>query len=76
MTNIYIIVRDYRPGYRYGTIKTYKQNYALHPIISQIPTPVYQLTKIINQLITPYIPSKYSIKSTLEVIKILKKEEP
>lgn len=70
------IVGDYRPGYIYGTIKTHKPNYPLRPIISQIPTPVYHLTKYINQLITPYLPSKYSVKSTLEVIQILKSEKP
>ena len=38
------IIGDYKPGYLYGTVKIHKPNHPLRPIISQIPTPIYQLT--------------------------------
>ena len=43
-------IGDYKPGYLYGAVKTHKPNRPLRPIISQIPTPIYELTK--NK--TPY----------------------
>ena len=48
----------------------------LRPIISQIPTPIYELTKTINQLISPYLPNKYNIKSTHELIQVLHTIKP
>ena len=44
---------EYRPGYIYGTVKTHKPNNPLRPIISQIPTPVYETAKTLNSLISP-----------------------
>ena len=44
--------------------------------ISQIPTPIHQLTKTIKQLISPYLPSKYNIKSTHELIQVLHTIKP
>ena len=58
-------------GYLYGTVKIHKPYYPRCLIISQIPTTIYELTKTINQLITPYLPSKYNIKSAQELIQIL-----
>ena len=49
----------------------HKPNHRLYPILSQIPTLIYELTKTIKQLITPYLPSKYNTKSTHELIQIL-----
>jgi hypothetical protein len=43
----------------------------LRPIVSTIPTPTYDLSKIINNIIKPYMPNKYSISSTKEFIAIL-----
>ena len=57
-------------------IGDYKPNHPLRPIISQIPTPIYQLTKTIKQLISPYLPSKYNIKSTHELIQVLHTIKP
>ena len=65
------IVGDYKPGYLYGNVKTHKQNYPLRPIISQVLTPTYQLAKTLNSIITPYMPSKYSLKSTNEFIDLI-----
>ena len=66
----------YSPGYMYGNVKTHKQSCPLRPIISQIPTPTYKLSKQVNGIITPYMPSKYMIKSTDEFIEILKSTKP
>ena len=44
------IIGDYSPGYIYGGVKTHKPNSPLTPIISQIPTPEYQLSKKLNNL--------------------------
>ena len=65
------IVGDYTPGYVYGNVKIHKQGNPLRPIISQCPTPTYQLAKTINKIISPYIPNDYSIKSPSEFIDIL-----
>ena len=46
------IIGDYKPGYLYG----------------KIPTPIYEFTKTIKQLISPYLPGKYNMKSTDELI--------
>ena len=68
------IIGDYKPVYLYGTGKIHKPNHSLRPIISN--TPIYQLTKTIQQLISPYLPSKYNIKSTQELIQVLHTIKP
>lgn len=65
------IIGDYAPGYIYGNVKTHKANNPLRPIISQIPTPTYNLAKSLNKIISPYIPDQYSIRSTDDFIDIL-----
>ena len=65
------IIGEYTPGYLYMTVKIHKLNHPLRPIISQIYTPIYELTKTIKQLISPYLPSKYNIKSTHELMQVL-----
>ena len=45
------IIGDYKPGYLFGTVKIHKPNHLLHPIISQIPTPIYELRKTTKQFI-------------------------
>ena len=45
----------------------------LKPIISKIPTPTYEFSKIINTIIKPYIPNNFSIKSSEEFIEIIKR---
>ena len=70
------ITGDYKPGYLYRTVKIHKPNHLLRPIISQIPTPIYEFTKTIEQLIPPYLPSKYNIKSTHELIQVLHTIKP
>ena len=65
------IVGDYQPGYAYGNVKTHKPGNPLRPIISQIPTPTYQLAKTLNKVITPYIPNEYMLTSTNDFIDVL-----
>ena len=65
------IIRDHQPGYLYGNVKTHKVNCPLCPIISQIPTPTYNLAKSLNNIISPYIPSQYTVKSSAEFIYLL-----
>ena len=52
------ITGHYTPGYIYGNVKTHKPNKPLRPIISQIPTPTYNLAKQLNAIISPYIAAK------------------
>ena len=54
------IIVDYKLCYLYGTVKIQKPHYPLHPIKSEIPTLIHKYTKMINQLITPYLTSKYN----------------
>ena len=65
------IVGDYKPGYIYGTAKTHKPNNPLRPIISQIPTSTYELSKSINSIISPYIPNQFSLTSSDDFIDLI-----
>ena len=67
---------DFNPGYFYGNVKTHKAGNPLRPIISQIPTPTYTLAKQINAILTPYVPTTYSINSTKEFIDLIKINRP
>ncbi|XP_076031101.1 uncharacterized protein LOC143019348 [Oratosquilla oratoria] len=59
---------DFRPGYLYGNVKTHKIGNPLRPIISQIPTPTYQLAKRLNALLTPLVPADYCYRSSTEFL--------
>ena len=63
---------DYSPGYAYGNVKMHKKDKPLRPIISQVTTPTYKLAKRLNELLSPYVPAKYSLKSTEEFLDILR----
>ena len=39
------IIGEFSPGYIYGTVKIHKDGNPLRPIISQIPTPIYDIVK-------------------------------
>ena len=65
-------IGEFRPGYCYGNIKTHKPGNKLRPIISQIPTPTYQLAKKLEKLLAPYVPSQYCLKSATDFLDILK----
>ena len=64
-------VGDYAPGYLYGTVKTHKSNNPLRPVISQIPTPTYNLAKQLNCILSPYIPVEYTLKSSEEFLEVI-----
>ena len=64
----------YEPGYIYGNPKIHKRliNPPLRPIISQIGTVTYDVSKQLNNVITKYMPRKYTVQSTYEFITMLK----
>ncbi|XP_076053675.1 uncharacterized protein LOC143032678 [Oratosquilla oratoria] len=59
---------DFKPGYLYGNVKTHKPGNPLRPIISQIPTPTYNLAKFLNQLLTPLTPTQHSYVSSKDFL--------
>ena len=63
----------YEPGYVYGNPKIHKRliNPPLRPIISQIGTVTYDVSKQLNNIITKYMPRKYTVQSTYEFITML-----
>ena len=71
-----VISGEYSPGYAYGNVKIHKENKPLRPIISQIPSPLYNLSKRLNTILKPFIPAKYSLESTEEFIDILRVKKP
>ena len=62
----------------YGNCKIHKNIYdpPLRPIISQIPAPTNDIAKFLNNIIEPYHQVKYSIKSTEELLELLKVTQP
>ena len=66
------LIGDFKPGYIYGNVKTHKPNNPLRPIISQCPTPTYNLAKTIHRIIEPFIPNQYTLKSTNDFIDLLR----
>ena len=69
-------IGDFEPGYIYGNVKTHKPGNKLRPIISQVTTPTYKTAKELDEIIKPYIPAKYMLKSRDEFINILKTTKP
>ena len=62
------ITGDFRPGYLYGNVKTHKEDNPLRPIISQIPTPTYNLAKTLNDILSPLVPTDNCFKSSREFL--------
>ena len=58
-----------------GNAKTHKPNSHLRPIISQVTIPTYEIAKTLNRNFTPFIPNKYMLKCTDELINLLKSNE-
>jgi hypothetical protein len=69
---------DFSPGYIYGNVKVHKNKTdpPLRPIISQVTAPTYQIAKKINEILQPYLPARYSIKSTDELLHIIQTTQP
>ncbi|XP_064082963.1 uncharacterized protein LOC135198973 [Macrobrachium nipponense] len=63
---------DYSLGYLYGNVKTHKLGSPLRVIISQTPAPTYDLAKRLNQILTPYVPNRYSLQSSAEFLEAIK----
>ena len=57
-------------------MKIHKDGNPLRPILSQIPTPSYKLAKQLNKLLTPYVPTTNTLRSTDEFIDLLKATQP
>jgi hypothetical protein len=68
----------YSPGYIYGNPKIHKNQIdpPLRPIISQIPTPTYEVAKAINKLIVPFMPAQYLLNSTDEFVQLIRSKKP
>ncbi|XP_076069484.1 uncharacterized protein LOC143041466 [Oratosquilla oratoria] len=64
-------VGNYGLGYCYGNVKTHKAGSPLRPIISQIPTPTYVIAKKLNELLTPFVPSRFSLSSAADFLDLL-----
>ena len=64
----------FEPGYIYANPKIHKrlQDPPFRPIISQVGTVTYELSKHINEIIVKYLPKKYQTDSTFEFLSLLK----
>ena len=73
-----VLIGEYNPGYIYGKYKIHKNvdNPPIRPIISQIPSPTYNIAKTLNKLITPFSPTNYSLKDTDELLDLIKTTRP
>ncbi|XP_076041854.1 uncharacterized protein LOC143025733 [Oratosquilla oratoria] len=70
------ITGEHGPGYAYGNVKTHKPHNPLRPIISQIPTLTYGLAKRLHELLIPYVPSSWLLKSPEEFIDLPHNKAP
>ncbi|XP_076058592.1 uncharacterized protein LOC143035610 [Oratosquilla oratoria] len=66
------VICVFQPGYFYGYVKNHKEGNPLGPIIFQIHTPSYHVAKRLHDIISPYIPKTYSLRSTEESVDILR----
>ncbi|XP_064114082.1 uncharacterized protein LOC135220655 [Macrobrachium nipponense] len=67
-THLPPIQGDYSLSYLYGNVKTHKEGNPLCPIISQTPALTYYFTKCLDKILTPYIPSRYCLTSSVEFL--------
>ena len=69
------ITGEYNAGYAYGNVKVHKKDNPLRPIIAQVTTPTYRLAKRLNSLLSPYMPTQHSLKSSEELIDLLRNRD-
>ena len=71
------LVGYYSPGYIYGNPKIHKnlEDPPLRPIISQVGTPAYDISKTLNDILKKYVPAKYIVESTDEFLNIVRSTE-
>ncbi|XP_076039428.1 uncharacterized protein LOC143024502 [Oratosquilla oratoria] len=65
------LVGNYGLGYCYGNVKTHKAGYPLRSIISQITTPTYLIAKKLNELLTPFVLSRFILSSAADFLDLL-----
>ena len=58
-------------GYCYSTVKTHKPGNKLRAIISQIPTPTYNIAKTLCTILTSYVPASYTLNSAADFLDII-----
>ena len=63
---------EYQPGCLYGTVKTHKANNPSRLIISHISIPIYSTAEKFNEIISLYLRSKFQLKSTDDILQILR----
>lgn len=66
------LTREYDLGYCFGNVKTHKLGNKLRPIISQIPTPTWNVAKRLCAILTLYKPNTYCQQSAPDFLDILK----
>jgi len=68
----------FEPGYLYGNPKIHKDvvDPPLRPIISQIGTVTYTLSKYLNNIIVKYMPKFHMVDSTYEFLSLLRGCQP
>ena len=69
------IVWELKPGYIYGTVKIHKTGYLLHPIFSEIPTPIHETRIVIPDRLCQLCFCSVSQEVTLLVLFLPLKEE-
>ena len=62
------------PGKLNGLAKVHKKNCPLRPVNSMIGTPEFELAKLVDSTIKPFIPSKFMVKSTDEFLNRLRSQ--
>ncbi|XP_076042002.1 uncharacterized protein LOC143025907 [Oratosquilla oratoria] len=55
---------------------SHKPGNSIRPILSQIPTATYPIAKKLNELLTPYVPSTYTLSSASDFLEILRDFPP
>ena len=70
-----LMPRGTNTGKLYGTCKVHKPSNPVRPIVSMVNTPVYELSKYLDNIIKPLIPQKFSLSSNSEFIQQMSKFE-
>ena len=60
------------PGKLYGLAKVHKTGCPLRPVNCMVNTPEYNISKYLDTLIKPLVPSEFSVKSTYDFLEKIK----
>ena len=66
-----LIPFDFQPGKLYRIAKVHETRVPLRAVVSMVETPEYKLAKFLDNLIKPYIPDIYLLRSTENFIERL-----